>query len=667
MDDNPDNNYTLSQVFNESYFTIPEYQRDYAWQKENVNDLLDDIDFVYTRNKAQNSDDEVDHYFGTLVFEKKGSIDPRDYEEYTEFAIVDGQQRMISTTIFILSIIEEIEYLTEKDDIDEDMKEDMTEYASDIRSKYVEYEDIPRLEIDGLAENAYTQIVIEQQSPEKFLSYNKPVEAERRVVKAKKVIKSRLSDWKKKKCEKESGDTNALYYKLLKNIIRILTQRFKVNVKTVDDVDEAARMFKVINNRGRGLALHDKIRSHLVYCASQSESLDSEYIYNQFNDVVQNLTVHDGFSDSEVDQLVKDHWIIFANERSDTRAKRSGPVDIHKRLSDINEFANVQRSDFENFIEPYIESLQSLSEEFPYLSDRDKFSEKYIDSEDSNLSKSKIQEISRKIQVLHMHGPTRRALIPVLMSVAEKFSVDSEEFHSTVSVLEKLTFKYNLLKSNGAQNYENAVQRAANKLYWSDISDQKIEKIFNTDANRYKGFQSKELGIKKLQDNIRDRHSDIAPVDELVSDYLSEPDVLQGEFTSGWGGVRNKETIKYLLYEHEMWLSDRTGQLSLAAYEEFRDNFQVEHLVPKNAEAGHQLENHKRNRNRIGNLAVVSAEDNLEKGNQSYQSKYQSMYKDARLRILSSLPEGEMSIDDIERREKEELFPFIRERWSRSA
>jgi len=205
MDDNPDNNYTLSQVFNESYFTIPEYQRDYAWQKENVNDLLDDIDFVYTRNKAQNSDDEVDHYFGTLVFEKKGSIDPRDYEEYTEFAIVDGQQRMISTTIFILSIIEEIEYLTEKDDIDEDMKEDMTEYASDIRSKYVEYEDIPRLEIDGLAENAYTQIVIEQQSPEKFLSYNKPVEAERRVVKAKKVIKSRLSDWKKKKCEKESG------------------------------------------------------------------------------------------------------------------------------------------------------------------------------------------------------------------------------------------------------------------------------------------------------------------------------------------------------------------------------------------------------------------------------------------------------------------------------
>lgn len=497
MDDNPDNNYTLSQVFNESYFTIPEYQRDYAWRKENVNDLLDDIDFVYERNKAQDSDNEVDHYFGTLVFEKKGSIDPRDYEEYTEFAIVDGQQRMISTTIFILSVVEEIELLTNEHDIDQEMKEDMTEYASDIRSKYVEYEEIPRLEIDGLAENAYNQIVVEQQSPEDFLSDNEAVEAEQRVVEAKKAIKSRLSNWRIKKCKQADGDTNALYYKLLKNFIWILTQRFKVNVKTVDDVDEAARMFKVINNRGRGLALHDKVRSHLVYCASQSESLDSEYVYNQFNDVVQNITVHDGFSDSEVDQLVKDHWIIFANERSDTRAKRPGPVDIHKRLSDIEEFANVQRPDFENFIEPYVESLKSLSEKFPYLSDRHKFSEKYIDNEDYNLSKSKIQEISRKIQVLHMHGPTRRALIPVLISVAEKFSVDSDEFYSTVSVLEKLTFKYNLLKSNGAQNYENAVQRAANNLYWSDIGGEKIETIFNTDADRYKGFQSKELGIKK--------------------------------------------------------------------------------------------------------------------------------------------------------------------------
>jgi hypothetical protein len=563
MDDNPDTNYTLSQVFNESYFTIPDYQRDYAWREENVNDLIDDINFVYNRNKTQNNINEVDHYFGTLVFEKKGSVDPRDYEEYTKFAIVDGQQRMISSVIFILSVVEEIKELADEDDVDKQMKEDMIEYADDIYSKYIEYENVPRLEIDGLAKKAYNQIVIEKQAPGDFLSRSETVEAERRVVNAKQIIKSRLSDWKTEKCEKESGSTNAIYYKLLKNIIRILTQRFKVNVKIVDDVDEAARMFKVINNRGRGLALHDKVRSHLVYCASQSKRLESKYIYNQFNEVVQNITIHDGFSDSEVDQLVKDHWVIFVNERSDTRAKRAGPVDIHKRLSDINEFANVQRSDFENFIEPYIESLRSLSEKFPYLSNRNNFSEKYVDSEDSDLSNRRMQTISRKIQVLHMHGPTRRALIPVLMSVAEKFGVDSDEFYSTVSALEKLTFKYNLLKSNGAQNYENAIQRAANNLYWSDVDNEKIETIFNTSAGRYKGFQSRELGIKKLIKDIKDRHSEIAPVDELISDYLNEPDILYGEFTSGWGGVRTKEAIKYLFYEYEMYLSDSALNVSV--------------------------------------------------------------------------------------------------------
>jgi len=667
MDDNPDNNYTLSRVFNESYFEIPEYQRDYAWRESNVIDLLDDIEFVYDRNQERVSENKVDHYFGTLVFEKKDSIEPTDYEEYTKFAIVDGQQRLITTVIFILSVIEEIDEIEDEDDVDSRMKEDMDGRKDDIYSSYVEYEEIPRLMIDGLAEDAYNHVVLNQHTPADFLSDYEPVEAERRIVSSKQTIKSRLSDWKAEKCEKKSGNTNALYYKLLKNIIRILIQRFMVNVKVVDDVDEAARMFKIINNRGRGLALHDKVRSHLVYCSSQTESLDSEYVYKQFNKVIQNITIHDGFSDSEVDELIKNHWLIFTSERSDSRAKRPGPTDIHQRLSDIDEFAYVQRSDVEHFIEPYLSSLCSFSERFPYLSDRDMFSKKYLDGEELDISDSKMEEISRKIQALYMHGPTRRAVVPVLISIAERFSVDSGEFYSVVSALEKLVFKYNLIKSNGAQTFENSIQRGANNLYWSVISDDKIDKIFNSERDRYKGYQSKELGIKKLKDQIKSRHQEIAPVDDLISNYLSEPDILSGEFTSGWGGVRNKETIKYLLYEHEMFLRDRTGRLSLAPYEEFRDKFQVEHLVPNNAEAGHQLEEHERNRNRIGNLAVISAEDNLDKSNQSYQSKYQTMYKNSPLKILSSLPEDGMSVSDIGDREEKELFPFITKRWSRSA
>src|SRR6056297_3655623 len=102
-------------------------------------------------------------------------------------------------------------------------------------------------------------------------------------------------------------------------------------------------MFKVINNRGRGLALHDKIRSHLVYCASQSSNLDSEDIYKQFNDIIENVTIHDGYSDDEVDDLVKLHWTVFTSERSDSRSKRPGPNAIHKRLAELEDYASVQR------------------------------------------------------------------------------------------------------------------------------------------------------------------------------------------------------------------------------------------------------------------------------------------------------------------------------------
>lgn len=99
----------------------------------------------------------------------------------------------------------------------------------------------------------------------------------------KKTVQNRLQGWRDDRFS--NGSINyAEYYKFLNNIVKILTQRFEVNIKIVKDIDEAARMFKVINDRGRDLRLHDKVRSHLVYCASQSDRMSSEEIY-------QNLTI----------------------------------------------------------------------------------------------------------------------------------------------------------------------------------------------------------------------------------------------------------------------------------------------------------------------------------------------------------------------------------------
>ena len=68
-------------------FEIPKFQRDYSWETENWDDLWNDILYLM-------SNEEVDHYMGYLVLQTSNS------KIYT---IIDGQQRLTTLSILILS------------------------------------------------------------------------------------------------------------------------------------------------------------------------------------------------------------------------------------------------------------------------------------------------------------------------------------------------------------------------------------------------------------------------------------------------------------------------------------------------------------------------------------------------------------------------------------
>ena len=78
---------TVADVFNGKCFSIPKYQRDYAWEKKNLDDLWEDL--LEAKNA---SNDSMGHFLGTIVVAKEPNSDA--------YHIIDGQQR--STTIFML-------------------------------------------------------------------------------------------------------------------------------------------------------------------------------------------------------------------------------------------------------------------------------------------------------------------------------------------------------------------------------------------------------------------------------------------------------------------------------------------------------------------------------------------------------------------------------------
>lgn len=74
-------------------FIIPRFQREFTWEKENVETLWDDlVDNLITVNNTISS---TEYFLGSLVL-----IDDDDYDQ-KERIVIDGQQRLTVITIFL--------------------------------------------------------------------------------------------------------------------------------------------------------------------------------------------------------------------------------------------------------------------------------------------------------------------------------------------------------------------------------------------------------------------------------------------------------------------------------------------------------------------------------------------------------------------------------------
>ena len=83
----------LNELFTNSLFVIPDYQRGYDWTEKEVGEFWNDLlDLQPGRH----------HYLGTMLLFDTMVIVKRDrtQAEYKKYQVVDGQQRL--TTVFIV-------------------------------------------------------------------------------------------------------------------------------------------------------------------------------------------------------------------------------------------------------------------------------------------------------------------------------------------------------------------------------------------------------------------------------------------------------------------------------------------------------------------------------------------------------------------------------------
>ena len=92
-------------------FVIPVYQRNYSWDKDDCDQLFEDV----KNSIPKAGEPEKFHYFGNIVYDES-ERDP--FTGYIQYILIDGQQRITSTMLFLAAIRDEENDDKLKDNID---------------------------------------------------------------------------------------------------------------------------------------------------------------------------------------------------------------------------------------------------------------------------------------------------------------------------------------------------------------------------------------------------------------------------------------------------------------------------------------------------------------------------------------------------------------------
>lgn len=232
---------TIQDIFSDFWFRIPEYQRNYVWTDDEINELLTDIEFAWSNNS------ESDYFLGSLVLQAKEKTEKNPKGEqitFTEFDVLDGQQRL--TTLFIILAVVR--------DLTKDVK--LKKAASDaIFQEENRFKKIPeRIRLDyKIRENVVSFI----ENYVKKEMATEAVEDLKTIADEKNISKSNMANailcvrkYFEAKDDKHISDY-AQY--LFNNVLLIYV--------ATEELEDAFRLFTILNSRGIPLTNSDILKS----------------------------------------------------------------------------------------------------------------------------------------------------------------------------------------------------------------------------------------------------------------------------------------------------------------------------------------------------------------------------------------------------------------------
>lgn len=297
----------VAEVFSKEYaFAIPAYQRPYAWETTQAEELLADLKDAM----AQGSVEGGFYFLGSIVLVKThgGPVS----------RVVDGQQRLTTLTI-LFSIIRDLTTDAEK-------KTQRERYVKQVANEDEGIPEALRLQLRQKDQGFFEKHIQARDATNQLPSLESLADTKARIIENAKVMRNRLEVMG----EEGRGE-----------LLRFLLQNCYLVVVEVPSDTVARRIFTVLNARGLDLSATDILKADLLERAGSDKEL---YLSNRWEDVETALG-RDRFS-----TLFTHIRMVYERDKPRSALEAGFPAHVHLFRDDPAGF-------IDKVLEPYADAL----------------------------------------------------------------------------------------------------------------------------------------------------------------------------------------------------------------------------------------------------------------------------------------------------------------------
>jgi hypothetical protein len=284
---------TLAQVVSDRLFEVPDYQRPYAWQRKQLDDLWNDLDLLGPT---------AQHYAGTLVLRNvtgtPGTLPVTSMDDegtvlrHTE--VVDGQQRL--TTCVILLDRMRRALMT----IDDDRA---SKTADKLRTTFgvvsIDNAKRPKLSLGSDLNDFWIHSILGSDTAPGHTTTSGHAR-----------LRAAAEFFDTKIAEVIAGVDAETKLRRLRDLQGRVTNGLRFVVYEVSSAAEVGTIFETLNERGRGLTDLEKTKNYLLYLSrlitdARGEQL-AQYVNTRWSEIFAHLAALPAEMD---DPLLRAHWL----------------------------------------------------------------------------------------------------------------------------------------------------------------------------------------------------------------------------------------------------------------------------------------------------------------------------------------------------------------------